>query len=207
VEETIGPQPPRFPTIAYCAAPDSAATTRQGIKTGRSPAGKVGERGRRRAPVNAAFDRGCRRRRPRGSFAPIARAPSSPRTAISLKRKSATSVSSRSAGPSSSSSSAPRRILGHHPPRDKEHQLATRKCRRESTPQTVRQFQSAEKKRGENIDFLVHDDQLPHGEWGCKQTPLLCKRAKTEYSSERSNGAAILQRVSSPTHPDKRDRP
>jgi hypothetical protein len=27
-------------------------------------------------------------------------------------------------------------ILGHHPPRDKEHQLASRKCRRESTPQT-----------------------------------------------------------------------
>src|SRR5271169_4670742 len=31
---------------------------------------------------------------------------------------------------------APRRILGHPPPRDKEHQLATRKCLRESTPQT-----------------------------------------------------------------------
>ena len=30
------------------------------------------------------------------------------------------------------------RILGHHPPRDKEHQLASRKCRRESTPQTRR---------------------------------------------------------------------
>ena len=41
-------------------------------------------------PVNAAFDQGCWRRRPRGSFAPIARAPSSPRTAISLKWKSAT---------------------------------------------------------------------------------------------------------------------
>ena len=64
-------------------------------------------------PVNAAFDQGCWRRRPRSStaaassFAPIARAPSSPRTAISLKRKSATSVSSRSAGPGRSSSSAP----------------------------------------------------------------------------------------------------
>jgi hypothetical protein len=47
------------------------------------------------------------------SFAPIARAPSSPRTAISLKWKSATSVSSRSAGPGRSSSrsqNAPRRI-------------------------------------------------------------------------------------------------
>ena len=27
-------------------------------------------------------------------------------------------------------------FFGHHPPRDKEHQLASRKCRRESTPQT-----------------------------------------------------------------------
>jgi hypothetical protein len=59
------------------------------------------------SPVNAAFDQGCWRRRPRGSFAPIARAPSSPRTAISLKWKSATSVSSRSAGPGRSSSIAP----------------------------------------------------------------------------------------------------
>ncbi len=64
-------------------------------------------------PVNAAFDQGCWRRRPRSStaaassFAPIARAPSSPRTAISLKWKSATSVSSRSAGPGRSSSIAP----------------------------------------------------------------------------------------------------
>jgi hypothetical protein len=41
------------------------------------------------------------------SFAPIARAPSSPRTGISLKWKSATSVSSRSAGPGRSSSIAP----------------------------------------------------------------------------------------------------
>jgi hypothetical protein len=53
------------------------------------------------------------RRRPRSStaaassFAPIARAPSSPRTAISLKWKSATTVSSRSAGPGRSSSIAP----------------------------------------------------------------------------------------------------
>ena len=42
------------------------------------------------------------------------------------------------AGPSRSSRhraavTAPRRILGHHPPRDKERQLASRKCRREST--------------------------------------------------------------------------
>ena len=60
-------------------------------------------------PVNAAFDQGCWRRRPgsstaaASSFAPIARAPSSPRTGISLKWKSATSVSSRSAGQPSAS--------------------------------------------------------------------------------------------------------
>jgi hypothetical protein len=41
-------------------------------------------------PVNAAFDQGCRRRRPRGSVAPIARGPSSPRTGISLKWEAAT---------------------------------------------------------------------------------------------------------------------
>jgi len=29
-------------------------------------------------------------------------------------------------------------FLGHHPPRDKEHQLASRKCRRESTPERRR---------------------------------------------------------------------
>jgi anti-sigma regulatory factor (Ser/Thr protein kinase) len=46
-------------------------------------------------------------------------------------------------GPSGSSKStrrrsrnAPRRILGHHPPRDKEHHLASPKCRRERTPET-----------------------------------------------------------------------
>jgi hypothetical protein len=26
-------------------------------------------------------------------------------------------------------------VFGHHPPRDKEHHLASRKCRRESTPE------------------------------------------------------------------------
>jgi hypothetical protein len=68
--------------------------------------------------VNAAFDQGCWRRRPRSStaaaaagsssFAPIARAPSSPRTAISLKWKSATSASSHSAAQSA------RRSRRHH---------------------------------------------------------------------------------------------
>jgi hypothetical protein len=29
-------------------------------------------------------------------------------------------------------------FFGHHPPRDKEHHLASPKCRRESTPQTTR---------------------------------------------------------------------
>ena len=48
--------------------------------------------------VNAAFDQGCRRRRPRtstaaaSSVAPIARAPSSPRTGISLKESGAGAV-------------------------------------------------------------------------------------------------------------------
>ena len=78
------------------------------------------------------------------SFAPIARAPSSPRTAnINRKtkwrrRRPPSAASTRCAGPSRSSRhraavTAPHRILGHHPPRDKERQLASRKCRREST--------------------------------------------------------------------------
>ena len=38
--------------------------------------------------------------------------------------------------PPASPGRSPLRILGHHPPRDKEHHLASPKCRRESTPQT-----------------------------------------------------------------------
>ena len=89
-------------------------------------------------PVNAAFDPGRRRRRPRGSpaaassVAPIARAPSSPRTGISLKNGNRRTPPARSR----SSNKMRRWILRHHPPRDKEHQSASRKCRRESTPQT-----------------------------------------------------------------------
>ena len=114
----------------------------------------MSEREHAAGPVNAAFDQGCWRRRPRSStaaassVAPIARAPASPRTGISLKRNPAPPATSPSCGqqplqrgPSRSSrhraaETAPRRILGHHPPRDKEHHLASRKCRRESTPQS-----------------------------------------------------------------------
>ena len=78
------------------------------------PFRKMPEREHAADPVNAAFDQGCWRRRPRcstaaaASFAPIARAPSSPRTRnITKKWKSATAVSSRSAGPGRSSSIAP----------------------------------------------------------------------------------------------------
>jgi hypothetical protein len=64
-----------------CAAPDSSATTRQGIKNTISPA-EMSER-EHAADLNAAFDPGGRRRRPgsstaaASSIAPIARAPSS----------------------------------------------------------------------------------------------------------------------------------
>jgi hypothetical protein len=57
-----------------------------------------------RVAVNAAFDQGCRRRRPRSStaaasaVAPIARAPSSPRTGISLQRNPAPPATSPSCG-------------------------------------------------------------------------------------------------------------
>ena len=119
------------------------------------PARNVGEKARRRHPVNAAFDQGCWRRRPRGSFAPIARAPSSLRTGISLKwtrrrrrrrphhrpeqveQQRAAEAEMRRAG-----------FLGHHPPRDKEHHLASRKCRRESTPQTAAPDSSATTRQG-----------------------------------------------------------
>jgi hypothetical protein len=33
-------------------------------------------------------------------------------------------------------------FFGHHPPRDKEHHLASRKCRRESTPTTFFEMSS-----------------------------------------------------------------
>ena len=71
-----------------------------------------------------------------------ARAPSSPETGLSLKRsrrrrrhhhRAATSRCTDQAA--RAGRDAPRRNRGHHPPRDKEHQLASRKCRRESTPQ------------------------------------------------------------------------
>src|ERR1019366_6181977 len=111
------------------------------------------------APVNAAFDQGCWRRRPRSStaaaaaasssFAPIARAPSSPRTGISLKWKlgaagDRTIVRPAAAAPlrrpeqveqhrAAEAKIRRARFFGYHPPTDKEHHPASRKCRREST--------------------------------------------------------------------------
>jgi hypothetical protein len=99
-------------------------------------------------PLNAAFDPGGRRRDPVPRRRPQRRSLRSPelhrrpRTAISLKRsrrrrrhhhRAATSRCTNQAA--RAGRDAPRRILRHHPPRDKEHQLASRKCRRESTPQ------------------------------------------------------------------------
>ena len=61
-----------------------------------------------------------------------------PRTAISLKRSRrrrrlrCSAIQAARAG-----RDAPRRNLRPPPPRDKERQLASRKCRRESTPQTA----------------------------------------------------------------------
>ena len=96
--------------------------------------------------VNAAFDQGCWRRRPRSStaaassFAPIARAPSSPRTGISLKWKSATAPPAtspscsqqplhRPGGPSRHRAAEAKirraKFFGTHPPRDKEHHPAS----------------------------------------------------------------------------------
>ena len=60
---TIGPSGSSgiAPPKPKCAAPDSSATTRQGIKNTISPAGNVGERARRR-----------RRERPSSSVRPKA---------------------------------------------------------------------------------------------------------------------------------------
>src|SRR5665213_3553596 len=85
-------------------------------------------------PVNAAFDQGCRRRRPRSSTA--AASSVAPNRNITAKESGAAGDITIGAG-QSAGRNAPRRILGHHPPRDKEHQLASRKCRRESTPATT----------------------------------------------------------------------
>ena len=99
--------------------------------------------------LNAAFDPGGRRRRPRtstaaaASVAPIARAPSSAPNRTIAKTKSPPAATSPSCGhqplhqpggPSRSRCAAPE--SRPPPPRDKERQLASRKCRRESTPQT-----------------------------------------------------------------------
>jgi hypothetical protein len=98
----------------------------------------------------AAFDQGCRRRRPRSStaaassVAPIARAPSSaPNRNITEKESGAagdiTIVRPAAAAPPRRPEQVEMRrarVFGDHPPRDKEHHLASRKCRRESTPQT-----------------------------------------------------------------------
>ncbi len=46
------------------------------------------------------------------------------------------------------------RVFGDHPPRDKEHHLASRKCRRESTPQTRSQVQNV-------VAQLGSDSPLP----------------------------------------------
>ena len=133
-----------------CAAPDSSATTRQGIKNASSPAGNVGERARRRASqrgfrsgVLASVDPVPPQRPHRRSLRSPERQRRAPNRNIT-KTESAppatapSAASTRCAGPSRSSRhraavTAPRRILGHHPPRDKERQLASRKCRREST--------------------------------------------------------------------------
>ena len=100
-------------------------------------------------PVNAAFDQGCRRRRPRSStaaassVAPIARAPSSaPNRNITEKESGAagdiTIVPPAAAAPPRRPEQVEMRrarVFGDRPPRDKEHHLAGRKCWRESTPQ------------------------------------------------------------------------
>ena len=108
----------------------------------------MSEQRARRSPLNAAFDPGGRRRRPRtstaaaASVAPIARAPASAPNRNIAKTKSPPAATSPSCGhqplhqpggPSRSRCAAPE--LRPPPPRDKERQLASRKCRRESTPQ------------------------------------------------------------------------
>ena len=100
--------------------------------------------------LNAACDPGGRRRRPRtstaaaASVAPIARAPSSAPNRNIAKTKSPPAATSPSCGhqplhqpggPSRSRCAAPE--SRPPPPRDKERQLASRKCRRESTPQSA----------------------------------------------------------------------
>jgi len=98
-----------------CTAPDSSATTRQGIKNTISPAGNVGERARRRLQSTRLSIRAV------GAVDPVARSLRSPelhrrpRTGISLKRNPAPPATSpscsqqplhRPGGPSRSSCAA-----------------------------------------------------------------------------------------------------
>jgi len=147
---TIGPS--RSGSIAppkpKCAAPDSSATTRQGIKSTIPPARNVGEKARRR-PSQRGFRSGVlapstpllhsgrivvRSDRPSSIVAPnrnitkveigdVGQRPQ--RRPGQVEQHRAAEAKMRRAG-----------VFGHHPLRDKEHHLASRKCRRESTPQT-----------------------------------------------------------------------
>ena len=95
------------PPKPKCAAPDSSATTRQGIKNTISPARNVGERARR-SPSQRGFRSGLlAASTPWLVFAPIARAPSSLRTGISLKWTIDGAAGGLTIGPSGSSSIAP----------------------------------------------------------------------------------------------------
>ena len=102
--------------------------------------------------VNAAFDQGWRRRRPgsstaaAASVAPIARAPSSaPNRNITEKESGAagdiTIVRPQAAAPPRRPEQVElrrARVFGDHPPRDKEHHLASPKCRSLRSPELHR---------------------------------------------------------------------
>ena len=91
---TIGPSGSSSiaPPKPKCAAPDSSATTRQGIKNTISPAGNVGERARRRHPSTRRSIRAVGagdpvpRQRPQRRSLRSPELQRRPRTAISRKR-------------------------------------------------------------------------------------------------------------------------
>src|SRR5664280_2119924 len=124
----------------YLAAPDSSAPTRQGIKSASAPAEKSGERARRRsgrsAPSTPYLRSVGRSDRPSSIVAPNRKSRKRNRRRRRDHHRAATRrCTTQAAGAGQSAGrDAPRRNRGHHPPRDKEHHLASRKCRRESTP-------------------------------------------------------------------------
>ena len=81
------------------------------------------------------------------------------------------------------------RVFGDHPPRDKEHHLASRKCRRESTPQNGQQPLHRPGGPRRSSNFAAPDSSAPTRQ-GIKSAS-----APVEKSGERAKRKIIPKRA------------